>query len=782
MQLPLLRPLAVALSACAPLAQGVSLEGPTVPPRVVDLFDELDPTTWLVRTEGDGSVAAVGGSLELRSPAGGDAAFVALPVDRVHPQVLVACVKRRSGNALPDVVGLWNTAAPVPANEVVLDAERVAGIGLVRADGIPRVRFRDALERSWDSGVDAWTAPGVAANAIERIRDGASADWYVVGMELDPELDAARMFAQHGVGGGFADPRQGDRLLALSDWVPLPAGELWWSLGDRHGVVHDARYDVAWAKLEVGATRAGTTNARDSLEPYDLRGVRTVGALALPDERGGDVLPDGPNGSFDDQGFRKRDVLLHDGVAYLFYEGFAEPFGATQIGLATGPSAAGPWTKVGGGPLIPFSVLPPGYDQLTGPFAIVDEDEPDPARRFKLYVTARVAGPELHRLFVFTAPAPTGPWTREILAGPGGSALGESAAADWREDGVNDPVLWWEAGGWHMLLSGWRRKDSVFQDVVGWSMGYASSPDGLVWSAPVQVLAPDHDGLRSVPSVSGNALTGLSDTGAFAPERTVVVRAAGSSDDWHVTRVREVAPTALELYHVPDGLAGAASKQVATLDAGSVTPSSLELPADGGYRLFATCFQPFLYGTGSMGNCELSAVLVADDPRGPWTFELLGDNATPPDRWGALRANENVRFAHPGRPVRETAAPAEISLAAGGMQHFDLQAGEANGGRIYLLVGSATGTSPATPLAGVDLPVAWDGYSLFTVGNANQPPLVSSFGTLDDAGRARARLVVPAGSPATLAGRELFHAALVWDPLLLSGVAASGAVSVALVP
>ena len=123
-----------------------------------------------------------------------------------------------------------------------------------------------------------------------------------------------------------------------------------------------------------------------------------------------------------------------------------------------------------------------------------------------------------------------------------------------------------------------------------------------------------------------------------------------------------------------------------------------------------------------------------------------------------------------------------LSLAAGGAQNLALHAGASHAGDLYLLLGSAAGTSPGVPVGGGTLPLNVDGYFLFTLGNANTPPLSGSFGVLGPAGDAAAQFALPAGSPATLAGATVWHAYVTLDAVTVAPELASNAMPLTLAP
>ena len=104
-----------------------------------------------------------------------------------------------------------------------------------------------------------------------------------------------------------------------------------------------------------------------------------------------------------------------------------------------------------------------------------------------------------------------------------------------------------------------------------------------------------------------------------------------------------------------------------------------------------------------------------------------------------------------------------LSLAAGGTQTFDIDAGADRGGDFYLVLGSATGDAPGLPVGGAVLPLVVDAYTTFTLNSANSAVLTGTFGALDPCGRASAAVTIPAGTNPNLAGLTFHHAFLTLD-------------------
>jgi len=104
-------------------------------------------------------------------------------------------------------------------------------------------------------------------------------------------------------------------------------------------------------------------------------------------------------------------------------------------------------------------------------------------------------------------------------------------------------------------------------------------------------------------------------------------------------------------------------------------------------------------------------------------------------------------------------------LSNGGQQALILDAGPANAGRSYLVLGSASGTSPGTTVAGLPLALNPDDYFNFLLLSPNQAYFSTSLGALDSDGKALATIDVPPGTNPALAGLTLHHAFVLYDPV-----------------
>ena len=118
--------------------------------------------------------------------------------------------------------------------------------------------------------------------------------------------------------------------------------------------------------------------------------------------------------------------------------------------------------------------------------------------------------------------------------------------------------------------------------------------------------------------------------------------------------------------------------------------------------------------------------------------------------------------------------PLRISAASGGSQQLALRRPKQAGAR-YLLMGTASGTTPGLLIGSLRVPLNVDAYLLYTMSTPNTPLLSNSWGTLDSA-RATARFKIP--PLPGLAGLTLHHAFVTLEKTKLALVTASNAVPV----
>lgn len=89
-----------------------------------------------------------------------------------------------------------------------------------------------------------------------------------------------------------------------------------------------------------------------------------------------------------------------------------------------------------------------------------------------------------------------------------------------------------------------------------------------------------------------------------------------------------------------------------------------------------------------------------------------------------------------------------ISSATGGTQVLRLSAGTAHANGAYLLLGTASGTTPGLQFGNVNLPINFDAITDFGISSPNTFPYANSLGSLDSRGFATASFTLPVLQPA----------------------------------
>ncbi len=133
-----------------------------------------------------------------------------------------------------------------------------------------------------------------------------------------------------------------------------------------------------------------------------------------------------------------------------------------------------------------------------------------------------------------------------------------------------------------------------------------------------------------------------------------------------------------------------------------------------------------------------------------------------------------------GRALALTADRHTIGLGKGGSQTLSLATGAAYAGKVYLVLGSNSGTRPGIRLGSITLPLNPDVYFSLTLGIPNAW-IRASLGRLDGRGDATASLQVPPGLSSALLGTRLYHAFVVLKTAPTRVVFASNAAPLTLV-
>jgi hypothetical protein len=280
-----------------------------------------------------------------------------------------------------------------------------------------------------------------------------------------------------------------------------------------------------------------------------------------------------------------------------------------------------------------------------------------------------------------------------------------------------------------------------------------------VWGEVAKLTAPDGaagDHFGASVAVSGTAvIVGAPDKSDLAAGAGAAYAARKTGGSWGAAVRFTGTPTSA-------GAAFGTSVAVEGVSAMVGAPGDVALGVAGGsawlYGDAGASWVPadvFVAGDAAAGDALGTAVAMDS---GNFHLGAPGDDA------GAADAGSFYTF-DPllGSCTPLTAFPASISVSAGGVQTMTLDAGTANQGAFYWLVGSVTGTSPGLFLFGALLPLNPDPYFFSTVLSPNLGPFTNNFGNLDTQGRAVVPFTLGAGSDPALAGLTLDHAFVVVD-------------------
>jgi hypothetical protein len=103
--------------------------------------------------------------------------------------------------------------------------------------------------------------------------------------------------------------------------------------------------------------------------------------------------------------------------------------------------------------------------------------------------------------------------------------------------------------------------------------------------------------------------------------------------------------------------------------------------------------------------------------------------------------------------------PSSLSLSKGGAQSFALDGGPGLAGRVYVVLGSLSGTQPGVAFSpGLVLPLNPDLYFDFLLNHPASGFFPGALGLLDASGRASASFGIPAQSNPVFTGLQLHHA------------------------
>jgi hypothetical protein len=575
---------------------------------------------WTALTSGNGRMSVANSAVLLQAPASVDAAAIyrSLPLNKTVSQLMLAAV---STNPLSLAISLiTKSTAPVTEAASVFATRVVArfsGVG-----GGYQLTYVDNLgiTQYWNPSVNAWTSTPALALTL-----AVAGDYHVFGIEFDATSGRSRfrlIGIHQTIANGFT-ARQGLRIFALTDWVNWSAARptaspLWLVLGDPRTDAGASRVSVEWVRSADGPRQYLYTNCKEGGH-IGIYGIRTSwgydGKVFVPKDRSTvEVSP------------AKDPWVVFDGATYhLFYVLQSNH----RIARATALAPTGPWTFRDY--VTPAPVTGQGY---VFP-AVVYAPWEVPYRQWQVLTPLSGVAPQA--IHLFTAAAPSGPWTDHggVLTGNGPVPIHRNGQWElWFTRSISIP-------GGNAAVTGFRAigpsLDQLVEDGVGARLGLNNQR---------QALADDLNGSSAR----------VIDTSGFAVDMPCYVALDNTSDNWAGSKIRAIVPNvSIELMHRLVGFTVAGGNMIFGGAAGNQQIRQIRQVGNRWWVYLTTFGFARLEPTFSRAFQEGSSLLIV--PNGSDLADLNASMYSWVDNpivyygsWNNQRSNENCTLINPATP------------------------------------------------------------------------------------------------------------------------------------
>ncbi len=279
---------------------------------------------------------------------------------------------------------------------------------------------------------------------------------------------------------GHVAPRVRQPLVEQTNFIQIPGPNPIITAGPE-GAWDDLVTEAADAYVEEGVYYFyyHATNKRDG--HYQI-GVATAPHPLGPFTKYGDkpVLEVGPEGSWEGNSVACAMIMRaedeDDDTYYMWYSGSNEDW-KWSIGLATGPSPVGPWTKYEGNPIIEDFGYMGGALRVDGEYRVYVAHPIHTPWAGPGYEQGKTQSREYHSdyspLTVAISKKPEGPYKKRSLRRP---LMVRGGTGDWDDGGISEAEVLYDNGMFHMFYGAVRTFGPRIE-----SVGYAYSFDGFKW-------------------------------------------------------------------------------------------------------------------------------------------------------------------------------------------------------------------------------------------------------------------------------------------------------------
>ncbi len=636
--------------------RGVStLHRALYPARIEQGFFDHFPGTsldsrWASVTASSGTVAVANSVVSCTGASIGDASYFyhTTPIKKTDTGLWTFCGNAvTSGGSARRLLTVRDTTTPQTALTWDSDAAMKLRFDLSLDTGtyygLCHYIDTGSTRQSWNSSAQTWGTQSAAQVTENRV----GIDNYIeFGLELDGANLRFRMmcWTVQAPSTSYTFQQGGRRLMQLTDWVDWSSvlsgqDNMYLQFGNVFTSFHYGDFDTEWVRYEDGSRREGWINGQEGTAYYQITHVHTFGDVWLPQDRTTLAIDKAAPTAWDDN--RVKDPMcVKDGSDYrIFYAGNNNTTFKIGVATATDPDSAP--TKDGGNPIVS---PPSGYTDLFSPYVIKDIVEPDSNKLWKMLCHGfKTTGGETNILY-FTAPSYNGTWTYS-----GSPVLSEGGASSVDEEGVNNPVIYWDSigGQWVVFFAQKRLDPTTSQTIEDTSWATGSTLDNLTKSNTTLFTWNTNGQEVLTANLSGNIVT-IADEAGFTVDSLIFISEDDVSQNYGISRIRKVTSGQLELYHELEGFTSGNSATIVQADRQHGQYLKHVEKVGNEYRFFGTLYRTYSHVSSYSGFSETSSIWTHSGPTVIGTTPVLEDLLYPnaaTDYFGHERSHENIGVA-----------------------------------------------------------------------------------------------------------------------------------------